>query len=1228
MDKFPLRHVSVRVPWHDAGWAGRVCSKPHLNGACVKLKGIAAAKNEAAELKFAGRLLDELSAGDMPACVNERGAFMASFEMDHVKRHALAAQNPKNYGHFRPTRQRFPAYSAGIVPFRWLMRENIDRLAEELGISCDAGREPELGYESSWVHEATNQTALLDAFAGHLRKELSLCLFYAKHVPFVEGTGRILVGAGRIKELGQLVEYEREGAGPPGMVWERPMQHSIRPTGQDGFLMPYDALLAEAQQRPDLDLTPYIAQAPDEHWDEFSYGSELVTHDGAIAALLALDLALERMHTDLGIATQAHRAWIHRELVRLWKVRGPFPGLGAVLKAVGLERGVFIGHALQDLAGENTDPWPMVEAMFADPKALLPVALCADAVALAPVWKGLSNERRAFLKLLSRFDLTQEQARHAYEKASRGKRGWAVTDGEILANPYRLYETSRHDPEGIRLLTIDRGVFPEDSVRTIHPLAAPSQLESALDLRRIRAFVVAALEVAADSGDSLLSVDKLVERIQGFAVRPACEVTGDILNTRANELAPEVVAVPMQGALGLQLDRYRQIRDVVRKNVEGRLKGVRHVVPVDWAAALADKLGMPVDEEDQRAHAEKSACLRELAEARFSVLAGPAGAGKTTVLGVLCARTEIAQEAILMLAPTGKARVRMQELAAAEGAQAFTVAQFLNQHGRYDGRAGRYVMSDRPKAAGYGTVIVDESSMLTEDMLGALLDALQGVKRFILVGDPSQLPPIGAGRPFVDIISRLKPADNESRFPRVAPSYAELTIERRQVGDDRPDLRLARWFSAVAPAAGEDEIFNVGEHKTIRFVEWKTPEAFQAALSGVLNDELGLAGEADQRRFNQRLGAVAQGDYDYFNATRGANAGAVAAIEDWQILSPLRGTSVGVSDVNRLIHARFRADYLNLATRFPRSIPKPFGSERIVYGDKVINLANHKRDGKRVYPQEGALGYLANGEIGIAVGQWKTNQFPKILKVEFSSQPGYTYDFYGSDFKDEGDAAMELAYALTIHKSQGSQFKLVIVVLPEGHPILSRELIYTALTRHEDRVVVLHQGPRSLIKDFASPLRSETARRMTNLLADCKMVEVKQAKGSLFFQEGLIHVTSTGVAVRSMSELAVAEALTAAGLAYEYEKPLALGGSTRYPDFTIDDDISGRRIYWEHLGMLENEGYRQRWEAKLAWYRSHGILTESEGGGQAGMLVTSKGSGLTGFDLTEIKAIVARVFSA
>jgi UvrD-like helicase C-terminal domain len=238
---------------------------------------------------------------------------------------------------------------------------------------------------------------------------------------------------------------------------------------------------------------------------------------------------------------------------------------------------------------------------------------------------------------------------------------------------------------------------------------------------------------------------------------------------------------------------------------------------------------------------------------------------------------------------------------------------------------------------------------------------------------------------------------------------------------------------------------------------------------------------------------------------------------------------------------------------------------------------------------------------------------------------GFTYDFYGSDFREEGDAALELAYALTVHKAQGSQFGLVILVLPAGHPILSRELIYTALTRHQNRVVVMHQGQRSLLKEFTAPHRSETARRRTNLLSDCRMVELPLVKGSVFLQEGLIHRTSKGLAVRSKSELLIAEAFLSAGVAFEYEKPLTLAGSTRYPDFTIEDEISGRTIYWEHLGMLERDDYRASWEKKLAWYRANGIHTLSEAQSGAPILITTTDSAKSGLDMGQVKKLIAEV---
>jgi ABC-type lipoprotein export system ATPase subunit len=96
-----------------------------------------------------------------------------------------------------------------------------------------------------------------------------------------------------------------------------------------------------------------------------------------------------------------------------------------------------------------------------------------------------------------------------------------------------------------------------------------------------------------------------------------------------------------------------------------------------------------LNEEEQRARIERTAALTELAESRFSVLIDPAGSGKTTLLSVLCSLPAIASGGVLLSAPTGKARVKMQEAAKKLKLRGFTLAQFLADRDRYDGSTGR-----------------------------------------------------------------------------------------------------------------------------------------------------------------------------------------------------------------------------------------------------------------------------------------------------------------------------------------------------------------------------------------------------------------------------------------------------------------------------------------------------------------------------------------------------------
>ncbi len=1242
---YPLRHISIRVPWHDTAWDGRVCAAPRLNGACLKLKRIAEDREDAAEESVAGQSIKDLPQAKWPACVAERVGFMAPFEYVRVANHPYNRGPETSHGHFKPTALRHPPYSAPAVPFAWMLREAMEAMGEEHELDVQGEREPDLGFKTQWIQEHLNQTALLDCFAGHLRPDRSLCFFYAKQVPFVEDTvgGRILIGVGRVQHVGAAQEYAYTTKDLNGklrsMLWERMVQHSIRPDFKDGFLLPYHAAIEKAAESPEFDPAEIAAFAPVDRLLEFSHASQLVSHDGAIASLLACAESLRRAKGALPGPWDQCLQWIDARLGELWKARGPCPGLGSALSAFGLEFGTFVARALAEKAGDNADPWPLADKMFADPKKHLPAPLAASiGKTLCSKWSRLPDERRALLKLVSRFEITREQATALYVQEERAKAGIDTSDAAILANPYLLYELTRLAVDPISIWTVDRGVFPDEVIRKKHPLPPPTALDAGTDARRIRALTVKVLEDAASVGNTLLPQDQVVLGIRALTLQPRCEVDADLMNVAKDDFEDSVAELVMaNGAPALQLGRLTEVGATIRVAIDKRIKGKRMIVAADWRklldAHLATQSTSKPDELEESARAEKTAALKELAESRLSVLIGPAGTGKTTLLSVLCSHQKVEEGGILLLAPTGKARVRMEQSTKGLQLKGYTIAQFLSPH-RYDGATGRYRLSDKPTEASAHTVIVDEASMLTEEMFAALIQALKGVHRLILIGDPRQLPPIGAGRPFVDIVKHLAPEGVTEKFPRVGPGYAELTIRRRQAGEDREDLQLAEWFSGSPIAPGEDDVFDkvvrTGQSHHVRFVQWETPDEVRSRLIDVLVAELKLKGPDDIAGFDATLGGEAWNDMRFFNPRRGEKAGAAETAEGWQILSPVRSAAHGVSDLNRLIHKQFRQVMIDAARKegWQRKYPKPMGPEEIVYGDKVINLVNTDPTlpwyrHRKVYPAKDDA-YIANGEIGMAVGFFKKKGLPDLrwkLEVEFSSQPGHKYDFTNRDFGEEGNAVLELAYALTVHKSQGSEFGTVILVLPNPCRLLSRELLYTALTRQKDRIVILHQGPRTELRKYSSDNRSETARRLTNLFVAPSPVAID----GRFFEEYLIHRTARGEMVRSKSEVIIADHLANKGVAYGYEQPLTIEGVTKYPDFTVEDMESGLSFYWEHCGMLHVPSYRRRWEEKLAWYKANGILPYEEGGGPNGTLIVTRDEANGSIDSAKITKLIVEL---
>lgn len=1233
--RIPLRHLSVRVPWHDTGWDGTVCQFPRKNVSCLALNRIGATKDDGLEEQYKGERLDQIPRVDAPPCYAERVNFLSPRSQQRFAHHAYSSTSD-DHKHIRDTPFRHPRFSVAATPFGWMLKErawgrdwkksNIDpqSLSERYGIEAYPEYEPE---EPSWlanrpwIQGDRNQKALLNAFFDALKPEHSLVFIYAKRTPLTDDDQWIIVGVGCITAIGDLEEWEYDPqihGGLRSYLWERSICHSIRPDGNNGVLLPYHELLDHCNDDASVDPSDCIAFVPQEYRQEFSYASEHVSPGTAIAALLAIKAALSNYNKRFGGEWTRQLKWIDQHLGKLWTLRGPYPGLGSILCAMGVEHGYQLAYYCWEQSGENGDPWTTLRATVEDPNTVS-LDLKAEIAGFADMWRYLVSERGgnrlALAKLLARFDINKNQAERWWDKSSRNNAqirndGEEITDNMILSNPYLIYECDRDQLDPVAFRTIDQGAFPERPIASVYPLPEPTALKGPVDGRRLRAATTTILESAANDGHTLLAREDIIAKVRELNLKPTLPATDDLYEIHGDRLTPVLTHCKLEnGKPALQLDRLDAARDLIASTVRKRVKmGKRLSVDINWRKQLDrgfKETPAPKGSPEDRGRHEKAAALQELSAARFSVLIGAAGTGKTTLLKFLCHAAPLNERGVLLLAPTGKARVRLQR---ETGMQAHTLAQFLRPK-RYNDTTQRYkLIGDVERSSTYKTVIVDEASMLTEEQLASLIDALSAVDRIILVGDPSQLPPIGAGRPFVDIVKLLKPAKFLVNEPRVGDGYAELTIGSRQKGGQRQDLEFAELFSGRAAGPANDAIIGLlargdcGKH--LRVCSWSTPAELVTMMPQVISEELKLDPTDVEKSFAVKaLGGTESGDHVYFNFRSSGPAADV-----WQVLSPIKGEAAGTITLNRLIQREFRRKMRELAVPEDRryaKIPTPMGADGVVYGDKVINLRNHRRPW--VFPEKlndgtEPLQYVANGEIGIITGPFK-KRGSKVsldqLKVTLSSQPGYQYTYWPGDL-DEDQNLLELAYALTVHKAQGSEFKTVFVILPNPCRLLSRELLYTALTRQNTRLVLFCQGDARTFLDYRH--LSDTARRLTNLFEAPEPVSI----GQHVYDNKHIHRSRRGELMISKSEVIIANELTASGIVYEYERQFVGSDRTpRYPDFTIEDADTGITWYWEHLGMLGDPDYDDKWQAKLNWYRENNIIPDEEGGGENGRLLTS-----------------------
>jgi len=393
--------------------------------------------------------------------------------------------------------------------------------------------------------------------------------------------------------------------------------------------------------------------------------------------------------------------------------------------------------------------------------------------------------------------------------------------------------------------------------------------------------------------------------------------------------------------------------------------------------------------------------------------------GKTATLSAVLEVLEHNGIDTACCAPTGKAAQRMKEQT---GREAMTIHRLLGyvpgQGFRHDD--GEVAYDESGRVAGgpldVGAVVVDESSMVDTGLFHALVRAIPDNARLIIVGDVDQLPSIGAGRVLHDVIeSGIVPVCRLSRIFRQA-SESRIPYVARDINHGRaPDL-----------GAGGDVMFIGEDH----------PETLADCIVKAVGTVLPSANPARGRRA-----------YD--------------PISEVQVMAPQKGGPIGVEQLNRALQARLNPgsdeDGLWIG-----------GGYRARLGDRVIHVKNNYKllvfngemgtvvaaDFKGILEDElQDLGMVATDEdvdvISVAIDA--AGRSDRVVVVEYDDRKvAYTK----ADVRE-----LLLGYAITVHKSQGSQFPCVVLPVHEQHSfMLTRSLLYTGVTRASELVLLYGQG--------------------------------------------------------------------------------------------------------------------------------------------------------------------------
>lgn len=519
--------------------------------------------------------------------------------------------------------------------------------------------------------------------------------------------------------------------------------------------------------------------------------------------------------------------------------------------------------------------------------------------------------------------------------------------------------------------------------------------------KRIRSGIKYGLEKIGLNGNSCVLYENLLKYEQ------------DLLRVDIDSIENTIISMKAKGELVLE-DRddgqewvYSKPFYDAEKNIAERIIGLRNADNVKEIKTLKKDLERIEKNIDIELSEKQKEAIESINDNNVCIITGGPGTGKTTIIKAIIELYKKHGMKPVLCAPTGRAAKRMTETT---GEEAKTLHRLLELAGISDD-TDNFNTDLLVTPIDGDIIIVDEASMIDMFLMNYLVKAIYKGTKLVLVGDTDQLPSVGPGSILKDIID----------------SNQVHTIALNQI------FRQAAKSKIIVNAhrVNEGENFIGGKVKKTQIDEEQID----------LLDDFFYINETNQEKIQQTIISLCKGrlklygDYDFFN--------------NIQIITPTKKGKLGTKELNVLLQ-----NELNPVEEDKKE--RDFGDIKFREQDRVMQTKNNynilwEKENERKFKKELGNG-IFNGELGTIE---RINKEEKTVKVRFDDGKAATYD--NTDLEQ-----LEHAYAITVHKSQGSEFDVVILVASQSAPmLLTRNLIYTAMTRAKKLLIII--GPQNVV---------------------------------------------------------------------------------------------------------------------------------------------------------------------